>query len=55
MATPITPTPVLEGKDAADFLRELLKDQVIKVPLKNLPKLEQTRKKIRDSGKDNQE
>ncbi len=37
MATPITPTPVLEGKEAADFLRMLLRDQDVKIPLKSYP------------------
>jgi hypothetical protein len=50
MATPITPTPVLEGEEAANFLRMLLKDQDVKVPLKKLPKLEKVRKQIREDA-----
>ncbi len=50
MATPITPTPVLKGKEAANFLRMLLKDQDVKVPLKELPKLEKVRKQIREDA-----
>jgi hypothetical protein len=50
MATPITPTPVLEGKEAADFLRRLLQDQAVKIPLKKSPKLEEARKRIREDA-----
>ena len=27
MAVPITPTPVLEGKEVADFIKTILKEQ----------------------------
>ena len=50
MATPITPTPVLEGKEAADFLRMLLRDQDVKIPLKKLPRIEEARKQIRENA-----
>ena len=50
MATPITPTPVLKGKEAANFLRMLLKDQDVKVPLRKSPKLEKIRKQIREDA-----
>ena len=50
MATPITPTPVLKGKEAANFLRMLLEDQVVKIPLKKSPKLEKVRKQIREDA-----
>ena len=50
MATPITPTPVLKGKEAADFLRMLLRDQAVKIPLKELPKIENVRKRIRQDA-----
>ena len=50
MATPITSTPVLKGKEAANFLRMLLEDQVVKIPLKKSPKLEKVRKQIREDA-----
>ena len=50
MSTPITPTPVLKGKEAANFLRMLLKDQDVKVPLRKSPKLEKIRKQIREDA-----
>jgi len=50
MAVPITPTPVLEGKDAADFIKTILKEQDIKVPLTPLPRIEQALKKIRKNA-----
>ena len=50
MATPITPTPVLKGKEAANFLRMLLEDQVVKIPLKMARKLEMARKQIREDA-----
>ena len=50
MATPITPTPVLEGQEAADFLRILLEEQDQKTPLKKLPNLDEVRKRIREAA-----
>ncbi len=50
MAVPITPTPVLEGKEAADFIKTILKEQNIKVPLTPLPRIEEARKKIRENA-----
>ncbi len=35
MAAPINLTPVLKGKEAANFLRMLLEDQAVKIPLKS--------------------
>lgn len=48
MALPITPTPVLEGEDAENFLRKLHED--IKNPafLTPTPKIEETLQRIRD-------
>jgi len=54
MAVPITPTPVLEGKEAADFIK-ILKEQNIKVPLTPLPRIEEARKKIRENANARQE
>jgi len=55
MAVPITPTPVLEGKEAADFIKTILKEQNFKVPLTPLPRIEEARKKIRENGNARQE
>jgi hypothetical protein len=44
MAPPTTHTPVLKGQEAANFLRMLLEDQAVKIPLRKLPKLEKGRK-----------
>ena len=55
MAVPITPTPVLEGKEAADFIKTILKEQNIKVPLTPLPRIEEARKKIRENANTRQE
>jgi hypothetical protein len=46
MATPIAPTPVLEGKEAAEFLKRLAKEQDQKTPLTPTPRLKQARAKI---------
>jgi hypothetical protein len=45
---------VLKGKEAANFLRMLLEDQDVKVPLKKLPKLEKVRKQIREDALKNE-
>ncbi len=55
MAVPITPTPVLEGKEAADFIKTILQEQNIKVPLTPLPRIEEARKKIRENANTRQE
>jgi hypothetical protein len=46
MAAPITPTPVLKGKEAANFLRMLLEDQAVKIPLKSYPNLKRCENKF---------
>jgi len=45
MATPIAPTPVLEGEDAEDFWK-MDKDETLRVPLTPTPKLKETREKM---------
>ena len=46
MAAPITPTPVLKRKEAANFLRMLLEDQAVKIPLKSYPNLKRCENKF---------
>jgi hypothetical protein len=46
MATHIAPTPVLEGKEAADFLKKIAREQDEKAPLTPTPKLQEVREKI---------
>ncbi len=55
MAAPITPTPVLEGKEAEDFIKTIFKEQNIKVPLTPLPRIEEARKKTRENANARQE
>lgn len=46
MAIPIAPTPVLEGQDAADFLKRIARERTEKRPLTQTPKLESMRDRI---------
>ena len=46
MAAPINLTPVLKGKEAANFLRMLLEDQAVKIPLKSYPNLKRCENKF---------
>jgi hypothetical protein len=46
VATRIAPTPVLEGKEAADFLKRIAREQEEKRPLTPTPRLEEAREKI---------
>ena len=48
MALPIAATPVLEGKDAKQFLDTIKNDLETPVALTATPKLEQARELIRD-------
>lgn len=46
MALPIAPTPILEGKEASDFLKKLEEGRKNKKPLVSTPKLNQVREMI---------
>ena len=51
MALPIAPTPILEGKEASDFLKKLEKGRKDKKPLVSTPKLNQVREMIMANAK----
>lgn len=51
MAIRIAPTPVLEGKEAADFLKRLAKEQTEKKSLTPTPGLHVVRTKILANAK----
>jgi hypothetical protein len=46
MAIPITPTPILEGKEASDFLTRLMTEENDKKSLVPTPKLKSVKEKI---------
>jgi hypothetical protein len=50
MALPIAPTPVLRGKEAADFVRWIHANENKKVGLVPTPKLEQAIKLLRENA-----
>jgi hypothetical protein len=54
MALPITPTPVLEGEDAENFIRRLHEDLKTPATLVPTPKIEQARKLVREYARQQQ-
>jgi hypothetical protein len=46
MALPIAPTPVLEGREAAEFLKRMTREENEKTSLSPTPNLEKAREKI---------
>jgi hypothetical protein len=46
MAIPIAPTPVLEGQEAADFLRRIAKEEKEKKSLTPTPRLQAVHVKL---------
>jgi len=46
MALPIAPTPILEGREASNFLKKLKEEFKHKKPLVSTPKLNQVREMI---------
>lgn len=55
MARPITPTPILKGREATKFLDRISKDSKTPSGLTPTPKLEQAQKLIREHGQHRQE
>jgi hypothetical protein len=46
MAMPIAPTPILEGREASDFLTRLMTEENDKKPMVPTPKLKEVKEKI---------
>lgn len=55
MARPITPTPILKGKEATKFLNVIRKDCETPSGPTPTPKLQQAQKLVREHGQHRQE